>query len=337
MPEAVTSTLGWQLWWGVIAAPLLALVVAWAAGNCVIERLRRLGVGQHIRSDIPEAHREKEGTPTMGGVLIVAALVVGVIVGSIMSGAYAAMLLLAFFLLFAALGGWDDWRMIYRGRAMGLPARQKLGAQILLAIGFVLVLRVLDHPTGGFAVPFTKLTWSVGWWYYPMAVLFIAATSNAVNLTDGLDGLAGGLGAIAAAGLGIAATWMEQTGVAVFCFALGGACVGFLYFNLHPARVFMGDTGSLAVGAGLAAAAVMTRAEVLLIAFGLLFYLEELSVILQVISFQLIHRRIFRMSPLHHHFELGGMRETRIVTWFWAVGMLISAAVVYGVWRLAAP
>jgi phospho-N-acetylmuramoyl-pentapeptide-transferase len=336
MLEAVTSPMGWQPWWGVVVAPLLALALALAAGNRVIERLRNLGVGQHVRGDIPEAHREKEGTPTMGGLLIVAALAVGVIVGTVVAGAYTALLLLAFFLLFAALGGWDDWRMIYRGRAMGLPARQKLGAQILLAIGFALVLRAMHHPTDSFAAPFTKLSWAVGWWYYPLAVLFIAATSNAVNLTDGLDGLAGGLGAIAAASLGIAATWMGQTGVALFCFALGGACIGFLYFNLHPARVFMGDTGSLAIGAGLAAAAVMMRAEILLIVFGLLFYLEELSVILQVISFQLTRRRIFRMSPLHHHFELGGVRETRIVAWFWAVGALISAAVVYGAWHLAA-
>lgn len=318
-----------------ITATLLAFALGAANGRWVIARLRRAGVGQHIRDDGPQTHLAKEGTPTMGGVLIIFSTLVAVVVGAIWAKSLwpGTALVLAVMLGYGAVGAVDDWRMIRRGRSLGLRARDKLLWQALIAAAFLAAFGVLNPTHRALVLPFTNLALPLSWAYYPVMLVLIVGTSNAVNLTDGLDGLASGLATIAAASFGAAALWLGQPGMAIFSFALSAACLAFMWFNLHPARIFMGDTGALALGAALAAAATVLKAELLLIPFCLLFYLEVLSVIIQVVSFRLTGKRVFRMSPLHHHFELAGVAEPRIVFGFWVTALITCGLGMYGIWR----
>jgi len=239
------------------------------------------------------------------------------------------------------IGFLDDYIKVVLKRSLGLRAREKLLGQVLLAGGLAAWV-VLETDRGtGLALPFSGfitpggIHMELGWWLFmAFTVLLVVGISNAVNLTDGLDGLAAGVSLLAALAMTVVALAVDKAGVAVSMAALAGGCLGFLFYNRHPAKVFMGDTGSLALGGGLAAAAVITGSELVLLIIGGIFVLETLSVIIQVISFQTTGRRIFRMSPLHHHFELGGWSENRVVITFWAVTLVLAAAGLAGMYRL---
>lgn len=320
-----------MLWFWV--AFLVALIVVLLMGEPTLRALVAIKAGQAIREDAPERHRTKAGTPTMGGVLIVTALVVGVL---LTLGGQAALsqqtltrvwdpaVFCTTVLAFAGIGLLDDYLIIRRGKNLGLKARQKLFMQCAVATAFVVYLAVNAEPGITTALQVGEWRLDIGVWYYPLAVLFIVALSNAVNLADGLDGLAAGLSLIAASALGSIGSLRESSWVLQGAGALSGACAGFLNFNRYPARVFMGDTGSLALGAALALIALFDKVEIIALVVLLVFWVEMLSVILQVISFQTTGRRIFRMSPLHHHFELSGMHETRVVMMFWIAGIICA-------------
>jgi phospho-N-acetylmuramoyl-pentapeptide-transferase len=323
-------------------AAITALLVCFALGPPMIEWLRRVKLGQKIRAEGPQAHLSKAGTPTMGGLLIVTAIVVPTLLWGNFHSRPVWLALLATVWL-GALGFLDDWLRVVKGYPKGLLGRYKLVGQIVLgaAMGLILVL----WPEAGLSpttthVPFLKFRYlDFGVLFIPFVILVVTASSNAVNLTDGLDGLAAGLVAIAALAFAAMAyvsghvrfsaylniTYMPAAGeLTVFCAAVLGAALGFLWYNCHPADVFMGDTGSLSLGGALAAVAVLIKREFWLVLVGGLFVAETLSVMLQVTSFRLRGRRIFLMSPLHHHFELKGWAESRVVLRFYIVGALLA-------------
>lgn len=313
-----------------IVKPLvLSLVVTVILGPLIIPLLRRLKFGQNVRDDGPASHLSKTGTPTMGGVIFLA----GITLAGVWYGysSNEAMLVLLSILGFGCIGFIDDYIKIALKRPMGLRAREKLAGQIILSlIVGVLALSLTGRGTD-LLVPFSGYLYPGGislglgyWGFLAFTVLVMVGTANAVNLTDGLDGLAAGVTVIVASAFGLLSLLVEKSGVALMMAAVAGGCLGFLVYNRHPARVFMGDTGSLALGGALGAAAVITRSELLLFIIGGIYALETLSVIIQVFSFQVFHRRVFRMSPLHHHFELGNWSENRIVITFATATLLLS-------------
>lgn len=301
-----------------LAASLAALLLL-ALGRWGIARLVRLGLRQQIREDAPARHQQKAGVPTMGGLLILGSLLITVLaVGRPITGG-AGVVLIAM-LGYAVVGGIDDLLAVRRGRNLGLRARERLAVQIPLAV--LVGLYVMFRSEFGSAL---QLPWigpvDLGWGYLAFATLYIVGFANAVNITDGLDGLAGGTVAVAAAAYGAIALQRGQVSSGVLAAALAGACLAFVWFNAHPAAVIMGDVGSNALGAGLAAVAIITKTELTLFIVGAVFVIEAASVLLQVGYFKLTGgRRIFRMSPLHHHFELAGWSETQTVMRFWIVG-----------------
>ncbi len=305
----------------VILAAAFACLVALAAGPATIRFLYRLRFGQQVREAGPQSHRKKSGTPTMGGVLIIGALTVATLVFApdLRRISYALFVTLGF----AVVGLVDDLIKVVARRSLGLKARHKLAGQLLVSL--VLVLFALGEPELGTTlhVPFSQSTWTLPTWLFvPLAVATLLATANAVNETDGLDGLAAGATAIAAFVYAAVALRLGAPDLAVFAGAVGGACLGFSWFNAHPAQVFMGDTGALGLGAALASLAILTGTELFLLIIGGLFVIETLSVILQVAYFRLTGgRRIFKMSPLHHHFELSGWAEPKVVTRFWLIAL----------------
>jgi len=308
-----------------LLALLAAFFVAAALGRPAIHILRKYGCRQQVRDDGPQSHRGKEGTPTMGGVIIIIALIAATaLIGPRTGGTAAAMLVIALAVGFGLIGFADDRAIVKHKRSLGLRAREKLVLQFILAGGFLYLLGGLDLVNPVVLIPFSDRLWTLGWWYYPAAAFLIVLTSNSVNLTDGLDGLAAGLAAIAGVAIGVIATVRGEPALSAACFALAGACLGFLWYNAHPARVFMGDTGALALGAALAGAAVVLKAEALLLIIGVIFYLEALSVVAQVAYFRLTGKRVLRMSPLHHHLELSGWPEPQIVSRMWIAGGLIA-------------
>ncbi|SFG27822.1 Phospho-N-acetylmuramoyl-pentapeptide-transferase [Desulfotomaculum arcticum] len=313
----------------ILTAFIIALVVSLVLGPLVIPLLRRLKFGQSIRNDGPSRHLSKAGTPTMGGVIfIISSIASGLVVGW---GDRDALLVLGALLGFGLIGFIDDYIKVALKRSLGLRAREKLLGQFLLAAMLVvLTVTVLDRGTA-IAVPFSKivsghyliLDWGP-WFYLVFSATLIVGMANAVNFTDGLDGLAAGVTTVSALTFVLVGLLSGKSGVALAMAALAGGCIGFLFYNRYPARVFMGDTGSLALGGALGAASLITGSELLLLVIGGVFVLEVASVILQVFSFQVFGRRIFRMSPLHHHFELGGWSEVRVVRTFWIVAILFA-------------
>jgi len=321
-------------------ALISAFVLSLLIGPWLIERLRVVQHGgETIREDTPQRHQSKQGTPTMGGVLILAALLGTTLLWANLGNRYiwVAVLTTAGF---GAIGVWDDWKKIRTRK--GLPARAKLGLQIVLAAAVLQIVfwQSAVNWTPVLAIPFLK-GWVVnlGWLWIPFAMLVVIGASNAVNLTDGLDGLAIGPVIMAGGAFGVlayltgnfrAADYLKILNVrgagelTVFCGALIGAAIGFLWFNCHPAQVFMGDAGSLALGAAIGALAVLTKAELLLPLIGGLYVIEAFSVIIQVASFKLTGRRVFRMAPLHHHYELAGWAEPKIVVRFWIVSFALA-------------
>ena len=312
----------------VAAAFGISLLITLLLGPLLIPLLYRLKFGQEVRGDGPRSHLKKQGTATMGGLLIIG----GAGVASLLVAGHSRenLLLVGIMAGCGLLGFADDFVKIVLKRSLGVKARTKLLVEVLL--GLLLAWAVLSmHPDAAVLIPYTGLRVSLGAGFYAMVACILVASTNAVNLTDGLDGLAGGLVLVAAVVFVLFAWMTGQYGVAVFAGALGGGCLGFLRFNHYPARVFMGDTGSLALGGALAALAVLTHTELLLLILGGVFVLETLSVIIQVVSFKLTGRRVFRMSPLHHHFELSGWPETRVVHWFWALGLCCA---VLSIWAM---
>jgi phospho-N-acetylmuramoyl-pentapeptide-transferase len=323
-------------------AAITALLVCFVLGPPMIEWLRRLRLGQRIRAEGPQAHLAKAGTPTMGGLLIVTAIVVPTLLWGNFHSRPVWIAVLATIWL-GALGFLDDYLRVVKGYPKGLLGRYKLAGQI--AAGTLIGLALVLWPENGLSptvthVPFLKFRFiDFGILFVPFVILVITASSNAVNLTDGLDGLASGLVAIAAVALAgmcylsghlkfsgyLNISYLRYAGeLTVFCAAVLGASLGFLWYNCHPASLFMGDTGSLALGGALGTIAVLIKREFWLVLVGGVFVAETLSVMIQVASFKLWGRRVFKMSPLHHHFELKGWAESRVVLRFYIVGALLA-------------
>lgn len=321
----------------VITAAIIILVI----GPRVISWLKSISMTQQIRDDGPGTHLSKEGTPTMGGVLIHIAIIVSMLLWGDLSNKYI-WVMLASIAGYGMIGFIDDYRKAVKKNAKGLRAKYKFGAQVLFAacISIYLQYGPTDPYSTKLIVPFFKhLIIDLGWFYIPFAVLVIVGSSNAINLTDGIDGLAAGLVAIAVlangalvyisghAGLAeyLQVLFISGTGeLTVFCGALFGASIGFLWYNSYPADVFMGDVGSLGLGGALGTLAVITKHEIVLAVVGGIFVIETLSVIIQVGSFKMTGKRVFRMAPIHHHFELIGWTESKTVVRFWIVGILLA-------------
>lgn len=294
---------------------VMAFMLSTVATSLSIPILKRKHAGQNIRAEGPESHLSKSGTPSMGGIAIIAATLITILATRQFSMATGV---LAFgFVAFGAIGFADDYLKIIRRNNLGLRAWQKLSLQFIAAIALVLAMDIILGRGTLVLVPFTGGTIDMGIWYIPFTVFVVLAMVNSVNLTDGLDGLASGTTAIIAVFFALAGvTLANETGTS-FIICLAGACIGFLIFNRYPANVFMGDTGSLALGGALAAVAIFMRMELFLPIVGFVLVMEALSVIIQVISFKTRGKRVFKMSPLHHHFELSGMKETKVVGLFW--------------------
>ena len=338
-------------------ASLTAMFLCIVLGPWLIARLREFQIGQHIREDGPQSHQKKAGTPTMGGVLIIIAVVIPTLLWTNLRDPYVWVALLAL-VSYGAIGFFDDYAKILKRQNLGFTARKKFALQVLLAFGLAVLLLMMRSRgiyNTNINFPFFKQfrpnllieSFLSNPWTYPLGFLgffgFVAlvlvGSSNAVNLTDGLDGLAIGLMVIASGALTILtyasghSVFADYLGLdansraaelTVFCGALNGASLGFLWYNAHPAEIFMGDVGSLSLGGGMAMVAVLIKQEVLLLFIGGVFVVEAVSVILQVGSYKLRGKRIFKMAPLHHHFEALGWQESKIIARFWIAGLVMA-------------
>ncbi len=300
----------------------LALISTLVLGKIGIPLLQRLKAQQSIREEGPQAHLAKAGTPTMGGLFMMLALVLTICIVP----PYSVTLWMLLFLTLGhgLLGFSDDFIKAVKRRNLGLTAKQKLAGQVVLALLFCYISTTYAALPTTLWIPLVDITVDLGFAYYILALFIIIGTTNAVNLTDGLDGLATGISAIAGAAYAVVGLLVGSLSVTFFGIIVSGVCLGFLYFNANPAKVFMGDTGSLALGGAFAGMAIATKTEILLVIIGFVFVVEALSVILQVASFKTRGVRIFRMSPIHHHFELGGWSERKVVYVFWAVSLVTS-------------
>ena len=323
-----------------IMAALTALTVSLIAGPAVIRKLTEIKVGQVVRNDGPQTHLIKAGTPTMGGALIIIAVAVSTVLWTDLGNRYIWITLGAT-LAFGVIGFVDDYRKLVLKDSRGLIARWKYFWQTVFGIGVaVLLFRSATTPaeTALYLPLFKDVAVPLGLLFIPLAYLMIAGFSNAVNLTDGLDGLAIMPTVLVSAGLGafawlagnakfsayLAIPYIPGAGeLSVFCGAMAGAGLGFLWFNTYPAQVFMGDVGALAIGAALATIAVIVRQEIVLLIMGGLFVMETASVMIQVASFKLTGKRVFRMAPIHHHFELKGWPEPRVIVRFWIISVVL--------------
>lgn len=306
----------------IIYSFLLSAALVLILGYVGIPLLKKMHAQQSIREEGPKKHQAKAGTPTMGGIFIIIAITITSLIfvpkGTVL---WICLLLM---LGHGFLGFFDDFIKAVKKRNLGLSAKQKLLGQIILAAVFCYFAKTELALSTNIWVPFINLNFDLGALYYPFVFLVLVGATNAVNLTDGLDGLAAGTTSIAAITYVVVALSSVYAGLASFSAAISGACIGFLYFNANPAKVFMGDTGSLALGGALAAVAILTKTEILLAIIGGVFVMEALSVIIQVASFKTRGKRVFKMSPIHHHFELSGWKETKVVVVFWSVGILLS-------------
>ena len=319
---------------------LTALGISLLVGPWMIRRLNYLQIGQSVRDDGPQSHLSKSGTPTMGGTLILAAIFISALLWSDLSSRYVWVVLIVT-AIFGAVGWVDDYRKVVESNSRGLPARWKYFWQSVAGLGAALFLynTAVTPAETQLIVPFFKsVALDMGWFYVLLTYFVVVGSSNAVNLTDGLDGLAIMPTVLVGSALGIIAylvghsefagylhiPYVPGTGeLVVFCGALGGAGLGFLWFNTYPAQVFMGDVGALALGAALGIIAVIVRHEIVFFIMGGIFVMETVSVILQVASFKLTGRRIFRMAPLHHHYELKGWPEPRVIVRFWIITVML--------------
>ncbi|AST97419.1 phospho-N-acetylmuramoyl-pentapeptide-transferase [Shouchella clausii] len=320
--------------WTLLFVLILSFAAAVIMSPLFIPFLRKLKFGQSIREEGPKSHQKKSGTPTMGGIVIVLSIFISALaIGIAITGFTPELLLLMVVTLgYGIVGFVDDYLKVVRKHNLGLTSKQKLAGQLVIAAIFYIGLLAISFDTF-IAIPGTTFGFDLGWFYLILIVLMLLGASNAVNLTDGLDGLLAGTGSIAFGAFAILAWSGGFIDTALFSTAITGALLGFLVFNAHPAKVFMGDTGSLALGGAIAAIAILTKMELMLIIVGGVFVIETLSVIIQVASFKLTGKRVFRMSPLHHHYELVGWSEWRVVVTFWLVGMIFAIMGIYiGVW-----
>jgi phospho-N-acetylmuramoyl-pentapeptide-transferase len=321
----------------VITALFISLIIApW-----IIRTLRRFNLTQQVRDDGPRAHLDKTGTPTMGGVLILFSIIISVLMWGDLSSKYIWLMFVAT-VGFGIIGFTDDYLKTVNHSAEGLKARYKFAVQVIvaLAIGFQLYFNPDDPYASMLSIPFFK-KWLIdmGWFYIPFSILVIVGSSNAVNLTDGIDGLAIGLVGIATLANGalvyisghsgfaryLQVLFLPGTGeLTVFCGAMFGAALGFLWYNSYPAEIFMGDVGSLGLGGALGTLAVITKHEIVLGIVGAIFVVETFSVILQVTSYKFTGKRVFKMAPLHHHFELKGWPEPKVIIRFWIIGIILA-------------
>ncbi|MEH7382428.1 phospho-N-acetylmuramoyl-pentapeptide-transferase [Bacillus sp. JJ1533] len=314
----------------VIYSIAIGFVISVILSPIFIPFLRRLKFGQSIREEGPKSHQKKSGTPTMGGIIILVSILLTTILVSTRFGelSVTTYLLLFVTLGYGVLGFLDDFIKVVLKRNLGLTSLQKLLGQIAIAIVFYFIYKQNNFSTA-ISIPGTDVEFDLGILYVLVLVIWLVGFSNAVNLTDGLDGLVSGTAAIAFGAFAVLAWNQAQYDVAIFCVAVVGAVLGFLVFNANPAKVFMGDTGSLALGGAIATVAIALKLEILLLLIGGVFVIETLSVIIQVISFKTTGRRVFRMSPLHHHYELVGWSEWRVVVTFWTVGLLCAILGIY--------
>lgn len=299
----------------IIYSILIATLAGIILGPLIIPILRILKFGQNVREDGPRSHLKKSGTPTMGGIIIITSLVISTLfINKRFNGVYAVAMIST--LGYGLIGLLDDGIKIIKSRSLGLRAYQKIIGQVTLAL--IIAYYAYTNPSIGSKVliPFTKASVDLGIWYIPFIVFVVVATTNSVNLSDGLDGLASSVTLIVCLFFIFVCYALNMDELAIFSAGLAGSCLGFLRYNSYPAVVFMGDTGSLALGGAIAALAVMTGLTLYLPVIGIIYVSETLSVIMQVISFKLTGKRIFKMSPLHHHFELSGWHETKVVSTF---------------------
>ncbi|WP_374018558.1 phospho-N-acetylmuramoyl-pentapeptide-transferase [Paenibacillus thiaminolyticus] len=304
----------------------VSFILAVILGPLTIPLLRRLKFGQQVRDDGPQGHLKKAGTPTMGGAIILLAFTLAFLKFSVIDIDFYVLLIAT--LGFGLIGFLDDYIKIVFKRSLGLTARQKLIGQLACSAVICVLLWQSNHSTV-LAVPGTSWGLDLGWFYYPFIILMMLAISNAVNFTDGLDGLLSGTSAIALAAFALIAMQLSEIAAAVCAAAMIGAVLGFLVFNAHPAKVFMGDTGSLGIGGAIGAIAILTKTELLFLVIGGIFVIEMLSVVIQVVSFKTRGKRVFKMSPIHHHFELSGWSEWRVVITFWLAGIVLAGL---GLW-----
>jgi len=324
-------------------AGAVAIILTLTLGAPLIRLLKKLQLGQNIREEVPERHRQKAGTPTMGGVLMLLAAIIGIILFGDLNN-QGVQLGLGVLIFLGLLGFWDDWTKVRGGRARGINKKTKLLFQLLIAAGVGAVLYFFPSEPGlktkTNVLLFKNILIDFGSFYIPLVMLVIIGSSNAVNLSDGLDGLAAGLLAVALSGYAVLCyvsghfkfahylniQFLSGAGeMTVFCLALSGACLGFLWFNAYPAEIFMGDTGSLPLGGALGLAAVISKHELLLPIIGGVFVMEAGSVLVQVIVFHSTRgKRLFKMAPLHHHYELKGWAESKIVSRFMILAVLFA-------------
>ncbi|KQL39526.1 phospho-N-acetylmuramoyl-pentapeptide-transferase [Bacillus sp. FJAT-25509] len=314
----------------ILVAMITAFIIAVILSPIFIPYLRKLKFGQSIRDEGPQSHKKKSGTPTMGGIIILIALSLSALLISMYFDVLSTRTYVLLFvtICFGVIGFLDDYIKVVKKRNLGLTSKQKFICQVIVSIIVFFAIRAMGISTS-ISIPGTNYSFDLGFIYVLLIIFMLVGTSNAVNLTDGLDGLVSGTAAIAFGAYAVLAYNQHQLDVAIFSIAVVGAVLGFLVFNAHPAKVFMGDTGSLALGGALAAIAIVTHLEILLVIIGGIFVIETLSVMIQVASFKATGKRVFKMSPLHHHYELSGWTEWRVVVTFWFVGLLFALLGIY--------
>ncbi|MEG0823607.1 MAG: phospho-N-acetylmuramoyl-pentapeptide-transferase [Erysipelotrichaceae bacterium] len=301
----------------------ISLIITLVIMPKLIPYLHKIKFGQTIRQEGPKSHQAKTGTPTMGGIVFVIVPIITLLIVDINSIANKEMLLVLFaYLAYATIGFIDDYIIVVKKNNEGLTPGKKFFMQSVVAVIFYLVFSTFATRT--IMLPILNINIDLGILYFPLVYIMLTAESNAVNLTDGLDGLCAGTSIISLTPFLIFAIIQEKQSLAILLIAVIGALLGYLKFNLHPAKIFMGDTGSLALGGLLAASAMILKKELLLIIIGGVFLCEVLSVMIQVISYKLTKKRVFKMAPLHHHFELSGYKETQVVIMFWSAALILS-------------
>lgn len=321
---------------GAVLAAVISFTVTSALGIWVIPFLKKLKYGQSIKEIGPVWHKSKQGTPTMGGIMFIIGIIVAIAVVMLLSDVFRFEFLrnertnmlygMLMALMFGIIGFADDYIKVVKKRNLGLTARQKFLLQIIVAAVYLALVFFSGQRGTTMMLPFTGITINFGIFYWPFALFIIVGAVNAVNLTDGVDGLAASVTTMVALALMLSSKIMMCTGFAAISAALAGGCLGFLIWNLHPAKIFMGDTGSLFLGGMICAVAFGIGQPLLLVPFGIIYIIEVLSDIIQVISFKTTGKRVFKMAPIHHHFELSGWSEMKIVTVFTAITAVCSAA-----------
>lgn len=306
-----------------IGSLVLALLLGLIFTKIEIPIIRNKQMGQNIREEGPESHKAKAGTPSMGGVALIGAALLAAIIAGISFGAFSGWMAVMILVTagFGAVGFLDDYLKVIKKQNEGLNPKQKIIFQFAISVAVAIYAYIVNDAM--VYIPFYGQTVSFGILYIPFIIFAVVAMTNAVNLTDGLDGLASGCVALSSLFFALtAATFFANNSTAIFAACITGGCLGFLWWNKNPAKIFMGDTGSLALGGALAIAAISLKMEIFLLLVGLIYVCEALSVVIQVAVFKKTGKRVFRMSPIHHHFELGGMGEKKVVMMFWSVTLV---------------